>query len=219
MARLFYGSVLGGVLLSVLTAWAFPLPQAERFRSVINVIPDGGREEVFAIDWPADRIGFELAADAPMQMRQAGGMTALIGPGGVAVAAEVFRLRDMSGNVIGLASRLLVPADGQAGRSEWTLLLPGRGNLFLAQNNAVDIAPQAAGPNAGLSAAADRAGFWQEQGTRRITHTDKDAGLVISGTQEFAGLTGSYDEVWELRESTPSGTRGRIVLTTRMQAL
>ena len=138
---------------------------------------------------------------------------------------EVFRLRDVAGNVIGLASRTVAPREGgdlrQGSGSEWMLLLPSRGTLFLSQVNARDISPRPGGAGGQMGPAADAPGFWAN-GTRvRITAgpADGDAGRVTGGTEEFAGLQGSYDETWELDEVGVNGlSRGRITLKTRLQA-
>ncbi|MCC7258803.1 MAG: hypothetical protein IT486_10580 [Gammaproteobacteria bacterium] len=223
MARLFYGSVLGGVLLSVLVAGVFPLPHSQRYRSTIEVVPDGGREETFVIEWPADRIQ-PLRDGGAGSVHPAGLVAVVDGPAGVVAAAEVFRLRDVAGNVVGLASRTATPADpgdrGRGTRSEWMLLLPSRGALFLSQIDALDTLPRAVtGPMP--VPVVDTPGFWAGGERRRITTgpADGGAGRVGGGTAEFAGLQGSYDETWERRESAAGGVNhGRIVLRTRVLA-
>lgn len=223
MARLFYGSVLGGVLLSVLAAGVFPLPQSQRYRSTIAVVPDGGREEAFVIEWPADRVQ-PLRAQGAGEVRAAGPLSVVAGAAGVAAVAEVFRLRDVAGNVVGLASRTAMAADAadpaRGSRSEWLLLLPSRGSLYLAQLDALDTLPRA-GAAGGFVPAADAPGFWAGGARRRITAGPADGGTgrVAGGTAEFAGLQGSYDETWERRDEAAGGvSRGRITLRTRLVA-
>lgn len=216
-------------MLSVLVAGVYPLPQSQRFRSSINVVPDAGREETFVIDWQQDRIQ-PLRADHAGAVRASGGFSVLGGAGGMAAVAEVFRLRDVAGNVIGLASRSISPQGGPQGGqslgqgsvSEWMLLLPSRGTLFLSQVNARDIAPRPAEQQAGeLQPAFQRAGFWAAGPRLRISPApdESGAGRVTGGTGEFARLSGSYEESWELDEA-PAGRvpRGRILLTTRVKA-
>lgn len=224
LARFFYGSVAGGVLLSVLAAGVYPMPESQRYRSSISVVPDGGREETFVIEWHQDRVQPLVGAQqGPLQV--AGGMVVLPGDGAAAAAAEVFRLRDVAGNVVGLASRTTAPraaADGGTGSvSEWVLLLPSRGTLFLTQVNARDVAPRPGPAPDTLVPAADAGGFWSDGTRLRITAgpADGGAGRVNGGTEEFAGLSGSYDETWELEQVAANGeSRGRITLTTRVQA-
>jgi hypothetical protein len=218
LARIFYASVLGGVLLTCLLAAVYPLPQHERFRSAISVIADGGREESFFVDWPQDRIGLRESAG----LVRAAGALVLPVAGRAGPSAELFRLRDAAGNVVGLASRVTSGrrvGDGpEVQGTDWVLLLPARGTLFLTQMNARDVAPQAAA--AGLVPAADAPGFWAGANRYRITAGPAagGAGSVTGGAGEFAGLRGTYDETWELQEIAASGsTRGRIALVTRMQ--
>lgn len=223
MARLFYGSVFGGVLLSLLAAGVFPLPESTRYRSVIAVVPDGGREETFVIEWPGDRVQPLRAAGAD-PVRPAGQLAVITDAAGVAAVAEVFRLRDVTGNVVGLASRTATAADpavpGRGSHSEWMLLLPSRGSLFLSQADASDTLPR---PDAAgrIAPVVDMAAFWAGGERQRITAgpADGGAGRVAGGTAEFAGLQGSYDETWERREVAANGTsRGRITLRTWVQA-
>jgi hypothetical protein len=219
LARLFYLSLFVGILLAVAVAGVFPLPRHERYRATTSVIPDGGRAEGFVIEWPQDRVD----VGAVPGLRKAA--TALVldgGPGAIA-GAEAFRLRDLAGNVVGLATRSTSARTTAAGAltrgSDWVLLLPGRGALFLTQDDSRDMTPRAAG-NA-LVPAADAADFWAGERRLRITAGPEPggAGRVSGGTAEFSGLRGSYDEVWELDEALPTGgTRGRVTLTTRIEA-
>lgn len=220
MSRIFYGSVLAGVLLAFLAASVYPLPRNERYRSASSVIADGGRAETFVIQWPEDRV--PMAAGAGL--RRAGAALVLMSGEGIGASAEVFRLRDMAGNVIGLASRS-TSARLQAGTavqgSDWILLLPSRGTLFLTQVNAMDVAPRAGGLQDGLVAAADDPGFWTAGQRVRVNDGPLAGGRgeISGGTKEFARLKGSFEEVWELEEIGPNGvTRGRITLATRLQA-
>ncbi len=212
------------MLLSVLAAGVYPLPQSPRYRSSINVVPDGGREETFVIEWHQDRVA-PLRAGGPGPIQVIGTQAVLPAGTGPAAMAEVFRLRDVAGNLIGLASRTTslrdIAGHGQGSISEWMLLLPSRGTLFLTQVNARDVAPRPEGAGGALVPAVESAGFWAAGKRLRITDgpADGGAGRVAGGTEEFAGLQGTYDETWELAEGAAGrSTRGRITLTTRVQA-
>jgi len=219
LARLFYACVLVGVVLAVLVAAVYPLPQHTRYRSLINVIPDGGREEVFSMRWPGDRV-------QPLQSGR-GGPVGLMGAAAVLSAAdgasasiEVFRLRDAADNVVGLASRSTTSRGGRAQGSDWVLLVPSRGSLFLSQLNSRDVAPASRAAGTAPATAADAAAFWGNARQLRITAGPAagGAGSVTGGTGEFAGLTGGYDETWDLERVAADGTTsGRITLTTRIR--
>jgi hypothetical protein len=213
LARLFYAWVLIGMVLSVVAAAVFPLPQHQRYRSSISVIPDGGREETFRIQWPQDRIQPPVSTSA--------------GPAGEGAAAstEVFRLHDVTGNVVGLASRSTsrrVAAEGVSVQgTDWMLLLPSRGTLFMTQLNSRDVGPQPSAPGAKLVPATDLPGLWSGDKRLRITAGPgpEGAGHVLGGSEEFADLQGTYEETWELAEAAADGsTRGSITLVTRIEA-
>jgi hypothetical protein len=220
LARLFYACVLVGVVLAILVAGVYPLPQHPRLRSIINVIPDGGREETFSIRWPEDRVQ-PLQAGHAGPIVLAGSVAVLVGPEGVPASVEVFRLRDAAGNVVGLASRSTTNRGGAIQGSDWVLQLPSRGSLFLTQLNSRDVLPQPRAAGAPLGPAVDAADFWRGVAALRVTAGPAagGAGSVAGGTEEFAGLGGSYDETWDLEQVGRDGaTRGHITLTTRVEA-
>jgi hypothetical protein len=219
VTRTFYGFLLIGILVALAASALLPLPENQRFRSTIAVVPDGGREEVFVIQWPDDRID-----PLPVPAAVSAGVGVAVNSAG---SIEVFRVRDVGGNVIGLASRSTSarPSAGlAAGRlfqgSDWTLHLPARGSLFLSQWNSRDVAP-VAGPDGVPQTVAERAEFWGEAQSLRVTAgpADNGAGRVTGGAGEFAGLAGNYEERWDRESATASGpVRGRITLTTQVEA-
>jgi hypothetical protein len=221
LRRIFYASLIAGLALTLLAAGLMPLPEHYRYRSSIGVLTNGGRQEDFTIDWPRDRV--TVAPTGSLQ--SAGGALMLQAADGAWASAELFRLRDVAGNVIGLASRTtstVSPARAQPVQAtDWMLYVPSRGALFLRQFNAIDVAPRPRANGAGLVAAPDLAAFWSAGTKFRISagpHAD-GGGEVLRGTGEFAGLVGSYDETWELAEVAADGaTRGRISLSTRTMA-
>lgn len=216
MRRLLILGFLAGLLLVIVGAALYPLPDHERFRSRIEVLQNGGRAESFVIRWPQDRIALP-AAPAGSAPAATPGTAVLEGPTGSAAAAELFRLRDIEGQVIGIASRVTGQVSTPRARtvSQWLLAIPGRGSLILVQENAVNTGPSASAD--GYLVPAEVAGFWSPGPRLRITagpETD-GAGRILRGTEEFAALTGSYTEFWELEEIGSDGrTEGRIVLST-----
>jgi hypothetical protein len=217
VTRTFYLWVLAGTLAVLMAAAFLPLPQNERYRSTINVVPDGGREEVFVIQWPQDRLDAPLARDG----LATGPGSALLAAGTAVASVELFRLRDLGGNIIGLASRGTSNRPAGEGRleqgSDWTLFVPSRGTLFLTQTNVLDVTVQP-GADGELVAAVDRVGWWGDETARRITAGPERGGTgrVTGGADEFAGLAGDYDEDWTVEQINPGGgSRGRITLTTR----
>jgi hypothetical protein len=221
LRRLFYATLLAGVTLTVLAAGVFPLPQHQRYRSSIHVLANGGRQEDFTIEWPRDRIQV-MAPDSGGLLLNAGGGAVLSPAGGPGASTEAFRLRDDAGNIIGLASRTTTAIPGRDGRAvqatDWMLLIPSRGALLLSQLNSRDVAPRTRPAAGDIAPAADVQAFWSEGSRYRITAGPEAEGMgtVVRGTEEFAGLRGSYEETWELAEVAADGsTRGRIMLSTR----
>ena len=56
MKRLFGFAFIAGLLVTALFTTFWPLPHHLRYRSMITVPADGGRQEDFVIRWPEDRI-------------------------------------------------------------------------------------------------------------------------------------------------------------------
>ena len=217
MKRTFILSFLAGIVLTVACAALFPLPRHERFPSQIEVRTNGGRAEDFQIRWPQDRLSFDTeatAADSPVTE----GLVVLSDPQGPA-AAELFRLRDAQGNVIGLASRLTARMPGRGGRSRsvtnWSLLIPSRGALLLVQENGADMGPVRT--TEGWLPAVDAPGFWSTGSRYRISAGPAPGGRgrVLRGTGEFVDLSGNYEEFWELEElGADRRSEGIIKLST-----
>jgi hypothetical protein len=227
MSRLFFGAFVAGLLLAGLAASFWPLPGHVRYRSLTTVLPDGGRQEDFIIRWPDDRIsrsteiGSELPADA------ARGAAVLEDSAGQRVSAETFRIRDTEDNVIGVASRLAgtggAMADANRSASNWLVVIPGRGAIFLSQPDMFDTTARQRDTLNGmitLSAMQDPA-FWHSRREQRITAaTPRYAGRILRGTGEFAGLSGSFSETWKFDGLNPEGgAHGRIMLSTLSESI
>lgn len=218
MKRAFFFSFVAGLALVAAAAAVYPLPKHERYLSSIEVLTNGGRREDFIIQWPQDRVRLPAVPDG---LQALAGQTAfLLASGPQAAMAELFRLRDVSGNVIGLAARI----SGQAGqanvtRSDWLLLVPSRGSLLLSQQDSGDLGPVRLAGQWRLP--AETARFWGRARSRRISAGPLPGGRgrVLRGTGEFRRLAGSYSETWELQEVlADGGTRGRIHLSTITEA-
>jgi hypothetical protein len=232
MKRLFVFTFIAGLLVVAVAATVWPMPKHLRYRSLISVAPDGGRQEDFVIRWPEDRIPRpgEFKAE-PRAPAAAVGAAALEDTTGSRVSAEMFRLRDTEDNVIGVASRLAgvgaAIADPGLSASSWLIVIPSRGAMFLSQTDAFDttIRDQLTADGNMAFAPAQAAGFWTDRSRIRVTASapgtirSSTTGRVLRGTSEFAGLTGSFTETWELDEVSADGsTRGRVVLSTLTEA-
>lgn len=213
VARFFLVAFAAGIALALLGATFYPLPDPPRIRSQIDVQPDGGGREEFVVRFPEDRI--ELPADrrAEPPPADARGAVVLEDSAGQRVSGELFRLRDSADNVIGVATRVSEGGAGVRPASTWLLVIPGRGTLMFAQADAADLtARYRADATRRVASPAQQAGFWA--GARRYPAT-AGSGRLVHGTREFAGLVGSFSEVWTLAGTAADGSaRGEIRLVT-----
>ncbi|HHQ13838.1 MAG TPA: hypothetical protein ENK16_02315 [Chromatiales bacterium] len=220
MKRFFLFSFLAGFIMSLAVAWLYPLPQQKRFSSNIEVLTNGGRQEDFMIRWPQDRVSLPAAPERVSSV--ADGSVFVLADSRSAASAELFRLRDSAGNVVGLASRMAghgSPGRRGASSSNWVLMIPSRGSLLMSQRDSADVGPVQKGGQWVLPAMTR--GFWNAGTRYRITAGPAPGGRgrILRGTGEFSGLTGTYTETWELEKLTAKGrTDGRILLSTITEA-
>ncbi len=222
MIRQFFISLVFGVVVTVGLATVLPFSKHQRFPSDIEVIANGGRQEVFKIRWPEDRIA--LPGDIAGTSVVSSGGAFVFRQSGQAVSAEIFRLRNSTDRVIGLAARTIGRMPGRGDLSvgsmaHWSLLIPSRGSLLLAQQNSADISPQASAD--GYALPAEIPAFWGSGKSFRITAGPavNGRGKILRGSQEFQDLQGSYSEVWDLASISEDGrTQGTITLSTLTSA-
>lgn len=199
LLRLFLFAFAGGALLTVLLAWQFPFPGILRLPAQTETLPNSGRHETFQIRLPGDRLGIPQAAPVAEFPRGAFSES-----GGPQVVAELFRVRDVDGDVIGLAARMSGPVASPEGERtqavDWLLVLPGRGGLLMSRGGSPALKFR--------RARIDPMGF----DTRRT-------GTVIAGTRNFRDLSGLYIEetLKEAARAEDDGVRGRLILRTRLR--
>lgn len=222
MARIFTFSFLAGLVLAGLAATFWPLPGHLRFRSLIAVQSDGGAQENFQIEWPGDRIARPGEDRATLPAGAAVGVSVLEDSAGHRSSAELFRLRDAEDNVIGVAARLTgsggVVADPGRSASTWLLVIPSRGALYLAQTDRMDATARREDTPSGpvMLVPGQSAALFADGPRFTVTATEPfQTGRVVGGTSEFAGLTGTFTETWQLGGTLgQGGTSGRILLST-----
>jgi len=188
------GAFIVGLLVgfgALLGAAAYPWVDHPRASSRTVVVPNGGRAEAFVIRLPADRI--LVRGDLAAGLRHPGAVPT--GPtfASPSVLAEHFKLRDSTGEVVGIASRHVVRATS-GDETAWCLVLPSRGAVwFVGTANPT-------GPQQLLEAAGYQAGE-AFSGDLRFIVTDPDeshSGQLVAGRQEFANLIGNYLESWQI---------------------
>ena len=194
----FFTSFILGVLLTVLAGHFYPFADAPRLPSGATVVANGGRAEAFFVRLPEDRLGAARSAVTATFPRAAFAAT-----GDDKIVAELFRIRDVDGQVIGLASRLDGTVVGNNGEpldtADWMVVIPSRGALMLSRGSLP----------AGASAMPD---------SDRMGLDPKTSGIVVKGTEEFDGLVGFYAEQTQVEKIDDSGViHGVLTLDTRLR--
>lgn len=201
--------LLTGILTGFLgvLAGAYYVPWGEHLRlpSKTTVQANGGRLEQFMIRLPLDRIdgtdpGRPGSANGNLPVSVANGTVRL----------QHFKLRDVDANVIGIAARhwTVTPA-GPA--TVWSIVIPSRGGFALTAAGEAAGALDDALARAGHQAGAD----WSGDVEIRQTPAEESATRLAFGSEEFAGVEGSYSEVWRITGVGEEGElRGTIELAT-----
>jgi hypothetical protein len=191
---------------SLAAAYLFPFVDHARIESRTGVAMNGGRSETFMIRLPVDRIA--SLGDDGSTLRGGRHPASLKVPETFSddgFLVEHFKLRDVDGNVIGLATHHSTNTD--AGPVDvWAVDVPGRGAIVFAgagQRPAeLDEALRSAGYVPGVS--------W--------TVVDAGATRVVTGTEEFENVDGRYGETWNITGVSPTGEiRGTIEVSTLVQ--
>ncbi len=165
-------------------------------------------EVTFHMDAPQDGIATTHSGDKPLPLYPAG-IGTLSDPAIANGFVLLTRLRDASGAVIGFTSEQeVVSAESNlaAGKlmtqSSWTLTIPGRGTIFLYETE--DQSEFLA--KAGLPALTQGI-EWNQEWTFVTTSGPHASGkgVIVGGTDEFAGITGTFSEVTHLTHFTPKG--------------
>lgn len=147
MFRTFSIGVVLGVAAAAALMYFVPAVDQGREPSIILVQTNGGNREAFHVNLPADRI-----------FAGRGGAENTVPPGvewpeflsHADAQAELFKVRNDSERVIGVASR--IAAGGKQPFVEWAVHMPARGTIYLL----LDSSPTAAGIRAGSLRAGTR---------------------------------------------------------------
>lgn len=122
--------------------------------------------------------------------------------------ADLQKMRDRSGEVVGFGAQLEVWTPDESGRprpemrTTWTLVLPGRGTLFLYEiENATRLFQL-------ISAARSGPQPWHGHIDERTTigPGPGDVGIIVGGTGEFEGRRGTFIETNQFTAFESGGT-------------
>lgn len=127
MIKTFITGIVIGIVAMIGVIHAVPVVDQYRESSLVSVTPNGGNFETFHVRVPDDRI---MAGARNAEGVMPAGLLWPRSETFDGVRAELFKLRDARGNVVGVANRL-VAEDGEVGAIvEWVLHLPARGSIF-----------------------------------------------------------------------------------------
>lgn len=182
--------MLGAAGAAALT-YSVPAVDLHREASHISVQANGGNVETWRVDLPRDRImvglaGQENALPAELEWPSANEFGNL--------QAEMFKVRDRYGVVIGVASRLASASEATGAFIEWVVNLPARGTVYLR----MDVAPSAEGHRngrltAGTGEFETLSGSVREQFITAVEDEDSNIDGRIELITAFVGLLG--DEI------------------------
>jgi hypothetical protein len=214
MRTVFLLAILGGFGGTLAGAHFVPWLAHARLPSHTQVVANGGRAEQFLIRLPADRIA---ASDGEVGGIRGKGVTgAMLMPAQFVaepLLVEHFKIRDAAGSVVGVGARHW--SAGVAGATTtWSILIPSRGAFVLSAageaRGALEAALRPAGYGAGRAWDGEVAVPMIPQG---------EVGRMMTGTNEFEGLSGSYTEAWTLsavdEDGVLSGTIELATITSR----
>jgi hypothetical protein len=197
-------SLMHGRLVTMGAGLAALLLAGSAYASGPAADPDGYIREVFATESPEQALAVTHDGDKPIPAH----------PDGVGLLTDakirkgfmlLVKFNNAAGEVVGYGSEQEVVRDESSimtGRmimdTTWTVTLPGRGTIFLSEvEDASEFAKKAVIP--ALKEGKD----WTTPWTFITTVGPKDGkGVVVGGTGEFAGVTGTFTEVTKLRRYT-----------------
>ena len=209
MKTTFFSGVIIGLVAVLAAAGYYPWVDHVRVPSRTSVQANGGRAEQFLVRLPADRVAAVTNGQSGARLKTfPAGLSLPDAPSGELVLLEHFKIRNAGGDVIGIASRHTVEAR-QRLETVWSVVIPSRGAMLLrgdATASALDRRLAEAGFQPGQPWAGDM----------RIPVSARDpVGQLIAGTGEFEGLTGRYEETWQVTGVSAAGElRGTIQLST-----
>jgi hypothetical protein len=176
----------------------------------------GSATESFFLQLPDDGIA----------ITHGGNMALAAGPPGIALLKEAHikdglallaKLRDANNEVIGFASELEtfpegadLLSDGVIWDTDWTVMIPGRGSLYLReQEHSGELGAKVIIPVQETGTAWH--GDWTV--TTTVGPRPDGYGVIVGGAGEFAGATGKFLEIVTLTGFEPGGIMiGRVEL-------
>jgi hypothetical protein len=196
-----------GAVATLLLLNAAPDTDSPYIEPIRSVSPDGTLTESFIFRSPEDGIAVTHSGDLPMAAWPPGiGLfsEAAIERGLVIIA----RVRNTEGAIVGFAVEYEVHPPGDMltedlrWDTDWVVVLPGRGMLALYQwEHSGELGPKVIRHT--RTTGKDWIGDWTVQTT--VGPRDDGQGIIVGGTGEFAGATGTFVEIDRVTRFTTDG--------------
>ncbi len=127
MIKTFITGIVIGIVAMVGVIHAVPVVDQYRETSLVSVTPNGGNFETFHVRLPDDRIMAGARDAVPMQPDGLPWPRSATFDG---VRADLFKVRNSRGSIVGVANRLVAEDEEVGAIIEWVLHLPARGSIF-----------------------------------------------------------------------------------------
>jgi hypothetical protein len=212
-------SLVIGAAGALAVSFANPFAPRVRTAALAEHDADGSIRETFSFHAPDDGIAatHDGHPSKPVKTFPAG-IGLLNDPNLRSGFVLLAKARNRDGEVVGFASEMeeVAPQSNiMQGRmqmlSTWTLELPGRGTIFMYETeDASEFAKKVVVPALTLGKT------WDQPWTFTTTTGPRPdgRGVIVGGTGEFDGITGSFVEVTHLKRFTPDG---QLALTMELQ--
>ena len=209
--KLFLSCVAGvllGVILVLFVVYLYPYSHQSRTERVLGGFENNESTESFFLDIPADLIAATHGGMFPFQSFPPG-IPGLDAPNLESGFALITEIRNREGAVIGFGTELETASPESSflkGRimtdTFWSLIIPGRGSVHLYQTeNNWNLTKNVALP-ARLTG-KPWSGNWVNVNT--LGPLPSGRGIIVGGSGEFEGITGTFVEVGTLQGLSPEG--------------
>jgi hypothetical protein len=207
MWRIFLGFAAAGAVIALLAFASLPGYSNPRIESVTSEGPDGTVLESFFFRSPEDGIAVTHSGRLPLGIAPPG-VAALSDPAIERGFALLLNMHDANARIIGYAVELEVHPQGDmlaedlSWETEWVLVIPGRGMLILhQQEHSGELGPKVI--NTIRDTGNDWIGDWTVQTT--VGPLAGRRGVILAGTEEFEGVSGSFIEIDHLTRYSVDG--------------
>jgi hypothetical protein len=177
------------------------IPSCQTVSQAANTYTQRAPDESFVIETSLDVLAVTHGGQLAIRPEPPG--IALLDAAPVArQLALMAQIRDEAGKLVGIASELEIFPENEADKANWqtwwTLVIPGRGALYLRQIETIADEHRSAFE----AAYAGQAWRGSAYGRSTVGPAENGHGVIDGGTGDFAGVRGTFVEEQELLEIT-----------------